>query len=390
MKQILIIADIFKGRVQQVTWELAAAALKIAARLSEKENLSPIQMPLIYIIVPSDNPKPLAEEISKKTGMDVIGLKIPELKTYTSEIYLTCLGQMMRKMNPSHILAAHTSQGRDFAPGLSIELEAASIPGVNGIGFDKKGLVYSRSVFDNTKNMLVRPDQDRPVVLTIMPGVFKPDIQKEIKPGWIKIREIPFNLVPSDKWQIRHQQILKRPGENQALKEAKVIVAAGRGIGAKENLNLVFKFAKSLSSSAVGASRPLVDMGWIDYGHQVGITGAIVRPDVYIACGISGSSQHIAGMKDARFVISINKNPGAPIFRHSDLCITEDAIEFIQAFLNLFNTMVRLAEQIGLTPKGIEWQIAQMKKQGRLKRLGPNKGGLWKILKEEINRNSKQ
>jgi len=332
MKQILIIAEIFEGRIRQVTWELASAARKIAASLSSRQNLPDDQPPVIYIIVPSDNPESPAEEISKETGMEVIGVQIPELKTYTSEIYIACLGQVIRKMNPSHILAAHTSQGRDFAPGLSIELDAASIPGVNGIRSDESGLMYSRSVFDNTKNMLVCPDPDKPVVLTIMPGVFKPDLHKAGNPGQVDIQKIPFNLVPRDKWKIRHQQILKRPGENQALKGAKVIVAAGRGIGPKENLNLIFKLAERFSF-AVGASRPLVDMGWIGYGHQVGITGAMVKPDVYIACGISGSSQHIAGMKNAKFVISINKNPNAPIFRHSDLCITEDVIEFIHVFL---------------------------------------------------------
>ena len=338
MKQILIIAEIFKGQIRQVTWELVAVAREIIEiSCSQKQSPSGIQIPVIYIIVPSDNPNPLAEEISKQTGLDVIGVQIPQLKTYTSEVYIACLGQLIRKMNPSHILAAHTSQGRDFAPGLSLELEAASIPGVNGIRSDENRLMYSRSVFDNTKNMFVRPDPDKPVVLTIMPGVFKPDNHKFGNSGQVDIRKIPFNPGSRDKRRIQHQRILKRPGENQALKEAKVIVAAGRGIGVKENLNLVFKFAESLSSSAVGASRPLVDMGWIGYGHQVGITGAIVSPDLYIACGISGSSQHIAGMKDAEFVISINKNPNAPIFRHSDLCITEDVLEFIHAFLEIFS-----------------------------------------------------
>ena len=101
----------------------------------------------------------------------------------------------------------------------------------------------------------------------------------------------------------------------------------------KENLETIFQFAQCFSSSAVGASRPLVDMGWIRYEHQVGITGTTVMPKLYIACGISGSSQHLAGMKEAQFVVSINNNPDAPIFRHSDLCIVEDIHEFIQIFL---------------------------------------------------------
>lgn len=331
MKPILIIAEVFQNRVRQVTWELVAAARKIAGLLSG-QHFSDNPVVDMYIIVPSDNPKPLAEEISKRTGMAVIGIKNPELKFYTSELYTACLGPLIRKMNPSHVLAAHTSQGRDFAPGLSMELDAASIPCVNEVRSDKNDLVYSRPVFDNTKNMLIRPDPDRTVVLTIMPGVFKPDVHDPMTSGHVDIRTISGNPDSRGNRQIQHQQILKRPCENQALKTAKGIVAAGRGIGPKENLKLIFMLAQRLSFS-VGASRPLVDLGWIGYGHQVGITGASVSPDIYIACGISGSSQHIAGMRDAKFVISINKNPAAPIFRHSDLCITEDVIEFIHAFL---------------------------------------------------------
>jgi electron transfer flavoprotein alpha subunit len=342
MKPILVIAEIFEGRVRQVTWELVTAALEIVAGLSQKQNFSGFNIPAIQIIVPSDNPKPLAEEISKETGYGVIGFQIPELQAYTSEIYIACLGKLMGKMNPSHILAAHTSQGRDFAPGLALDLGAASIPGVNRIGYDEDGLMYSRPVFDNTRNMLVRPEPDRPVMLTLMPGVFKPDIHKTRIPGQVDIEKFSFNSGSSDsgssgKMRIKHQQILKRSCENQALKGAKVIVAVGRGLGEKENLTLFFQFAKCLFSSAVGASRPLVDMGWIGYEHQVGITGAVVAPEVYIACGISGSSQHIASMKNAKFVISINKNPVAPIFRHSDICITEDVLEFIHGFLTLAN-----------------------------------------------------
>ena len=333
MKQILVIAEIFKGRIRPVTWELVAGARKIAAILSQTRNIPGKHLPCIQIIVPSDNPKPLAEKISEQTGNAVIGLQIPGLKTYTSDIYINCLGQLIREMTPTHILAAHTSQGRDFAPGLALELNAASISGINHIRFDETGLFYSRPVLDNTKNMLVRPDPDRPVMLTLMPGVFKPDSHKKGKTKQVDILKISFGSDACENSRIQPTKILKRPCENQALKGAKIIVAAGRGVEKKENLELISRFADCFSSSAVGASRPLVDMGWIGYEHQVGITGTIVAPEVYIACGISGSSQHITGMKDTKCVISINKNPTAPIFRHSDICITADVLEFIHAFL---------------------------------------------------------
>ncbi|MEA1923441.1 MAG: electron transfer flavoprotein subunit alpha/FixB family protein [Pseudomonadota bacterium] len=355
MKQILVIAEIWEGQIRPVTWELVAAARKIKNSPALKQ-LSPT----INIIVPADDPAPLAEKIAKQTGIDVIGLQIPELETYISEIYIYCLEQLMRanpqtgdsyenvfmsknkkstckapskKMNPSHILIAHTSQGQDFAPGLALSLNAASIPGVNGIRYDEEGVIYSRPGFNNTRNLMIRPAANRPVVLTLIPGSFKPDSEKEKKPGQVEIRKISFAPAAYGKKRIQHRRTVKKNSENQALKKAKVIVAAGRGLKEKENLGSVFKLAQCFPAAAVGASRPLVDMGWLEHQHQVGITGATVAPKLYLACGISGSSQHLAGIKEAEFVVSINKNPEAPIFRHSDICITADVIEFIETFI---------------------------------------------------------
>ncbi len=355
MKQILVVAEIWKGQIRPVTWELIAAARKIATSPSLKQ-LSPA----ISIIVPADNPEPLAEKIAKQTGMDVIGLQVPELKTYTSEIYIYCLEQLMRanpqrrdtyqsiflpkkkkilckalikKINPSHILIAHTSQGQDFAPGLALTLNAASISGVNGIRSDEDGLIYSRPVFNNTRNLIVRPIADRPVVLTLIPGIFKADKTEEKKPGRVDICKISFAPSIYGSERIQPGKTVKRVCENQALKKAKIIISAGRGIKEREALKSVLKLVQCFPGSALGASRPLVYMGWLGYQHQVGMTGATVAPKLYIACGISGLSQHLAGIKDAEFVVAINKNPEAVIFRHADICIAADVIEFIETFL---------------------------------------------------------
>ena len=236
-------------------------------------------------------------------------------------------------MNPSHILIAHSSQGEDFAPGLAVSLNAASIPGVNDIRFSAEGTIFSRPGFNNSRNLMIRPAANQTVVLTLMPGSFKPEKRKENKAGAVDIRKINFTHANHDGERIRHRRTMKKSGANQALKKAKVIVSAGRGIKERENLKSVFKFAQCFPAAAMGASRPLVDMGWLGYQHQVGITGATVAPKLYLACGISGSSQHLAGIKKAEFVVSINKNPEAPIFRHSDVCITADVIEFIETFL---------------------------------------------------------
>ncbi len=400
MKQIIVIAEIFQGLIRPVTWELAGTALRIAEleadrkysvndrgkgqndkkirrqKFSEDMDLQKELKSRIRIIVPGKNPVPVAEKIAEYTSMDVIGLKIKGLGTYDFDVYKTCLSRLISEMGVvSHVLIAHTSQGRDFGFGLGVKLNAASISGVNSIFSDDDGLVYSRAVYGNEKNMIIRPAPDIPVILTIMPGMFRDNMNDlnnhTMEKGKIKVCEIPFNgsypfkkIEPvsdtgmdtdsavvenihaegklcqkgtADPGQfasrIIHGQILRKACGNKALKGAKIIVSAGRGIGEKDGLKEIFKFAECFSSSAVGASRPLVDMGWIGYDHQVGITGAEVSPRLYIACGISGSSQHIAGMKGSEIVVSINKNPDAPIFRHSDICIIADVHEFIKEFL---------------------------------------------------------
>ncbi len=403
MKQIIVIAEIFQGLIRPVTWELAGTALRIAEleadskylvndrgkgqndkkkniRRQKKSGNIQLQKELksrIRIIVPGEDPLPVAEKIAEHTSMDVICLKIKGLETYDCDAYKTCLFRVISEMDVvSHVLIAHTSQGRDFGFGLGVKLNAASISGVNSIFSDDDGLVYSRAVYGNEKNMMIRPAPDIPVVLTIMPGMFRDNIMNNLnnrtmEKGKITVCEIPFNGsyplkktkpvsdtgVDTDSAEVEnihvkgklcqkstaypcqfasriiHGQILRKACGNKALKGAKIIVSAGRGIGEKDGLKEIFEFAECFSSSAVGASRPLVDMGWIGYDHQVGITGAEVSPRLYIACGISGSSQHIAGMKGSEIVVSINKNPDAPIFRHSDICIIADVHEFIKEFL---------------------------------------------------------
>ncbi len=338
MKPILIIAEVMDGCIRPVTWELIAAgkliqslaknlAIKGTGKIGGNDNKSS----RILVIVPAKNPLPLAKKISSRAGANVLALKIPIFAAYTSEAYKNWLTPLIEELAPSHILVAHTSQGRDFAPGLAVRLKAASISGVSKIQSDEEGLLYSRPILNNTRNMVLRPEPDSSVVLTLMPGIFSPVGEKK-EPGSIIVKEI-FQI-PGQSSQMVHQKIVKNESSHQALKQARTIVAAGRGIGEQSNLELVARFAKHFSVSALGASRPLVDMGWIGFEHQIGITGASVAPRLYIACGVSGSSQHLAGMKRSDWVVSINKNSDAPICSHADVCITADVMDFIQAFMD--------------------------------------------------------
>jgi electron transfer flavoprotein alpha subunit len=124
--------------------------------------------------------------------------------------------------------------------------------------------------------------------------------------------------------------------ENAGLAQADVIVSAGRGIGKRENLDLIHRLAELFPRSAVGGSRPICDLGWLGYKHQIGQTGATVTPKLYIACGISGASQHLAGMRGAHFIVGINTDPHAAIFNVADVVVAEDVTTFIPTLLKAY------------------------------------------------------
>ncbi|MFO7884046.1 MAG: electron transfer flavoprotein subunit alpha/FixB family protein [Desulfobacteraceae bacterium] len=338
MTDIIVIAEIFENRVRPVTWELIAAAVNIQEVKNRDSRADATGTGKIKVIVPAEEPLPPARVVAEKTGLEVTGLKIPGLTAYNSDMYKAYLSSALGTMNFSHVLAAHTAQGRDFAPGLAVRLNAVCVSGVVDIKKEENRLVYFRLVSNSTKLLGLGTAEERPVLLTIMPDVFHlPESfnqeNKRILNKRIKVREMVLEDIHFTP-RIKNVNVFRIKGEKSLLKGADIIVAAGRGIEKKSNLDLVFKFAAWFSSAAVGASRPLVDMGWIGYGHQVGITGQSVSPRLYIACGISGSSQHLAGMKNAGIVVAVNKHPAAPISRHCDLYIQADAPAFIKTFLN--------------------------------------------------------
>ncbi len=323
MNSILVVAEILGDQISPVTWELLAGARQIRGRL---ETVSDIQI-FIPFHGSMDLGKGLAQQLAVKTGLDTRVL--PCSRDHLKPALLNKMG----KINPAYILFAHTTLGRELAPGIAMALEASSISGVTGMDADQ--LVFFRMVMGNTQVQMVRPCDDLICVLSLVPGAFAlsngKKVDPDIDPGQVLIEPGFKSCVKSG---VARKNLVKQVCDNQSLTQARVMVAAGRGIGEKENLDRVVQFAKQLPGSGVGASRPLVDQGWISYGHQVGITGTTVAPDLYIALGISGSSQHLAGMSGAKWVISVNTNPHAPICGHSDMNIIADANEFMDGFIN--------------------------------------------------------
>jgi electron transfer flavoprotein alpha subunit len=314
---ILIIAEHFEGKLKPVTYELLACANKIQQ----------YQKTRVRVVLIGDDIEAMAHQLAENYGCDVIAVNSPYLKSYNGEVYKTILTQMVQEMQPALVCIAHSAQGLDFAAAIAYRVGAACITGVEGIFSEADGLCFSRSIFGGKVVADVCPTMPM-AILTVQPGFFKALSSDPVSTGKIDVRSVPRKPLQS-----RSVGIKIAHTSSDSLVEAKVVITAGRGIGKKENLDVVYQLAKLFPNSAVGGSRPVCDMGWLEYRQQVGVTGATVSPELYVACGVSGAVQHVSGMRGADCVVAINTDPNAAIFNVADVCIVEDLTTFIPALI---------------------------------------------------------
>jgi len=287
---------------------------------------SALQLRVLAVVIGDQSDLP-ALEITQKTGLDVIAVQAPGVATYNGELYRAVLSDLIDELDPAYVCAAHSSQGADFAPGLAARKGAACITAVERISLDSDRVIFARGT-SGGKLVAELTSTTRLTVFTLQPGAFRLDVDSNPPQGSIEFRSVQFQSNRS-----RSLGFKPGPSGDKGLAEARVIVAAGRGVGKLENLSLIHDLAAAFPRSAVGGSRPVCDMGWLEYKSQIGLTGATVSPALYIACGISGTAQHVAGIRDADFVIAINSDPNAAIFNVADLCIVEDLTTFIPTLL---------------------------------------------------------
>jgi electron transfer flavoprotein alpha subunit len=192
-------------------------------------------------------------------------------------------------------------------------------------------ICFARPLYSGKIIARLKPTSETSI-LTIQPGIFKADSNTANRSGNVTIKSLSAKNRRS-----RSLGIKQADTDTAGIGEAKVIVAAGRGVGEKENLEIIHQLAALFSKSAVAGSRIVCDIGWLEYQRQVGVTGTTVSPQLYIACGISGAVQHVMGMRNSEFIVAINKDPSAAIFQTADICIVEDLTAFIPAFIRAYN-----------------------------------------------------
>ncbi|MBF0451039.1 MAG: electron transfer flavoprotein subunit alpha/FixB family protein [Candidatus Magnetomorum sp.] len=318
-KNILVITEFRDKVLLPISLELIACAHQI-------EKLTSSHTTALVLGRPDES---ILQKISQ-TGTDVLALHIDgwrHIDALSARKAITCA----LSHSPDIVIAGNTPLGIEIIPGLSIEMNASCISGVCDVNItpDEK-LVFNRNIWGGKLTASVISNQDK-VMLTVQPGSFHriPECGKPL--GHIRRENISVEKVGSF---LKSRAFPSKETES-SFDDADVIVAAGRGIQAPENLKKIEAFSKRFNRSAVAGSRPLIDAGWLPYRCQVGITGKTVSPNLYIACGISGSSQHVYGMAGSDFIVSINSDPNAAIFQISDVCIVSDVIAFIDTFIHL-------------------------------------------------------
>lgn len=304
------------SNIDAVSSPRTLAAMSLASRISEQTGL-----PSAFLIIGPDILKK-AGNMAKELYSDIFAVEIGQI-SLAPEALLKIFKGVFSEIKAGFIIFPETPEYSAVAPALAAKLDASLISGATGINKVENNLVFSRSVWGGKFLADIVSDAETVIMTTSASGFGERKIQED------KQFKVRFMDTPEHESRSVVEGWTYGAKAEAGLKEAKVIISAGQGIGGPENIDLIKELTELIPGSAAGCSRPVCDQGWMEYKHQVGITGAIVSPKLYIACGISGSSQHIQGMQDSELVIAINTDKNAPFFRYSDIGIVEDVKAFL-------------------------------------------------------------
>ncbi len=322
-KGVWVFVEQREGVLEKVSLELICKGREIADKIGEK----------VTAVVLGEKVDHLCQELVHYGADMVKGYEHKILSKFTTEPYTKVLAKAINEGKPEIMLIGATTIGRDLAPRVAARVHTGLTADCTILDIDPENnnLLMTRPAFGgNIMATIICPDH-RPQMSSVRPGVMPLKEKDETRKGDISIVEA--DLVDSDLNVIILEDVKEKKAKIK-IEDANVLVSGGRGIGKKEGFDALAQLADKLGGM-VSASRAAVDAGWVDKNHQVGQTGKTVRPHLYIAAGISGAIQHVAGMEEAEFIIAINSNPEAPIFEVADLSIVGDANKIVPALLEL-------------------------------------------------------
>ncbi|RKN84176.1 electron transfer flavoprotein subunit alpha/FixB family protein [Paenibacillus ginsengarvi] len=325
---VLVITEQRDGALRQVSLEAVAAARLIAGDGGT----------VVALVAGSEAASHIA--MLTAAGADRIAFAadpVPELSAHT-ERHLRAAAEAVRQIRPTAVVLGHTASGKDMAPRLAAQLGAGQLSDVIQIERSGDSVSFTRPIYAG-KAFEKRSFSKLPWVVTIRPNNFKPAAPYE-NAADAPATDVTVETVTAPDVPLRTivKQIAKRTSGKTDLSEAKIVVSGGRGVAGSDGFKPLEQLAEALGG-AVGASRGACDAGYCDYSMQIGQTGKVVTPELYIACGISGAIQHLAGMSGSRIIVAINKDPEAPIFKVADYGIVGDLFEIVPLLAEEFKRL---------------------------------------------------
>jgi electron transfer flavoprotein alpha subunit len=317
-KGIWVFAEHREGNIKKVVYELLSSGRKLAAETGEE----------VCALLFGKGVAGLAATLGEY-GADKVYLADDDmLAQYTTDAYSLVLSELIKEKEPSVVLLGCTVLGRDLAARVAQKAKTGLMTDCTGMELSGGQVVFMRPVYAGKAFVKAVCPELRPVMATVRPNVLIP---REPQAGrGAEVVNVPVNLEKKDLRQVIKDVVLQ-VSTRPELTEANIIVSGGRGMKGPENYKILEELADVLGA-AVGASRAAVDSGWIPQSYQVGQTGKTVSPTLYIACGISGSTMHLAGMRSSKFIVAINKDPEADIFKVADYGIVGDLFEVVPLF----------------------------------------------------------
>lgn len=329
-KHVLVFVEQRRGELQKVSLELVSKARELAD-IREQD---------VIAVLPGHHISHMVNELYHYGADKVVICDDEALAVYMTAPYAQVLTEIITKEKPEICLFGATAIGRDLAPRVAARIETGLTADCTSLEIDEetKNLLMTRPAFGgNIMATIICPDHF-PQMSTVRPGVMQLMEADKNRTGALEIHGSDFKDISSTYKIIEAVQAIK---EKKNIEDANILVSAGRGVGSEENMQMLEALAASLGG-VVSGSRAVVDNGWIEQDNQVGQTGKTVRPDVYIACGISGAIQHLAGMEESGLIIAINKDPNAPIFDVADIGIVGDLTRIIP---ELSKQLIEIIEQ---------------------------------------------
>lgn len=311
-KGIWAFAEQNDGELRKVSFEVVSAARKVADQLGEE----------VVAVIAGSSVEGLAGELAKYGADKVVVLEDAKLDKYNSGAYVAAIADVVKANQPTALFVSNTAVGKDLAPRVAERVAAGCASDVVDITVEGGRIVFSRPIYAG-KAIAKVAAKTATVVASLRPKVFT--AQENAKAG--AVEKSAVNISDADMKAVVKEVQVASAGKVQ-LNEADIIVSGGRGMGGPENYKLLEELAGQLGA-AVGASRAAVDAGWRPHGDQVGQTGKVVSPTLYVAAGISGAMQHLAGMGSSKVIVAINKDPEANIFKVADYGVQEDLFKVV-------------------------------------------------------------